>query len=153
MKAKADGNLRRIFHDKLLPWHWTPIETITVNGVPDAECCWKGVQFWIEYKFTSGFAVGLRPQQIGWLLRRSRAGGRCFVGVRRTTLSTTRAPAVDQLYIFRGGDAGELGEHGLGPFGPAPLGRWEGGPSEWNWNEVSEVLTGRLGAPGAPPPR
>jgi hypothetical protein len=102
LPMKIDGGLRPMFRDRFPSWHWTSIETLTVNGVPDAEFCFDASQGWIEYKFTSGYQVGLRPEQIGWALRRARAGGRSFIAVRRT------ADKVDELYLFAGADAARL---------------------------------------------
>lgn len=131
---KIDGGLRPMFRERFPSWHWTSIETVTVNGVPDAEFCFDATQGWIEYKFTSGFTVGLRPEQIGWALRRARAGGRSFIAVRRT------ADKVDELYIFAGADAARL--KSLGLRGVEPLGRFAGGPPRWNWERVSDLLLG-----------
>src|SRR4051812_22700174 len=70
-RAEADGGLRRIFREHLPSYHWTPVETaMTGAGVPDCNCCYAGVEFWIEYKFSHAWSVVLRPEQIGWLLRR-----------------------------------------------------------------------------------
>lgn len=129
---KTDGGLRPMFREKFPEWHWTSIETVTVNGVPDAECCFDAKQFWIEYKFTSAWAVVLRPEQIGWALRRARAGGRSFIAVRRTNGRD------DELYLFAGADAARLKAVGLR--GVEPLGRFAGGPPGWNWNVVSDLL-------------
>jgi hypothetical protein len=132
LPMKIDGGLRPMFRDRFPSWHWTSIETLTVNGVPDAEFCFDASQGWIEYKFTSGYQVGLRPEQIGWALRRARAGGRSFVAVRRT------ADKVDELYIFAGADAARLKLLGLKVV--EPLGRFAGGPPAWNWERVSDLL-------------
>jgi hypothetical protein len=129
---KTDGGLRPMFRDRFPSWHWTSIETLTVNGVPDAEFCFDTSQGWIEYKFTNGYTVGLRPEQIGWALRRARAGGRSFIGVRRT------ADKIDELYLFAGADAARLKSHGLKVV--EPLGRFAGGPAAWNWERVSDLL-------------
>lgn len=134
---KIDGGLRPMFRDRFPEWHWTSIETMTVNGVPDAEFCFDGVQGWCEYKFTSGWAIALRAEQIGWNARRARAGGRSFIVVRRTN-----GPD-DELYIFRGADAANLKATGIR--GVTPVLRSTGGPARWNWEMVSNVLLARTG--------
>lgn len=141
---KQDGGLRPMFRDRFPEWHWTSIETMTVNGVPDAEFCWDGSQGWCEYKFTSGWQVGLRAEQIGWALRRARAGGRSFICVRRTS-----AP-IDDLFIFAGADAGRLKQVGIR--GVTPLLQTSGGPARWNWEMVSKTLLGREAGSGRKPP-
>jgi hypothetical protein len=129
---KTDGGLRPMFRERFRDWHWTSIETMTVNGVPDAEWCWDGKQGWNEYKFTNSFTVTLRPEQIGWALRRARAGGRSFIITRRTSNE------IDELYIHCGADAGRLKKLGLKIV--EPLGRFAGGPAGWNWERVSDLL-------------
>jgi hypothetical protein len=146
-RAPSDGGLRAI----LKPWHWTPIETaMTGAGVPDANCCWQGHEFWVEYKFTAGWAVTLRPEQVGWLLRRSRAGGNSFIAVRRTCAVGRGREAADELWLFRGSQARDLADGSLRSV--APLGYWVGpGPARWPWAEVGAKLApaARLG-PGSP---
>jgi hypothetical protein len=132
---KTDGGLRPMFRDRFPEWQWTSIETMTVNGVPDAEFCYNGSQAWCEYKFTTGWQIALRPEQIGWNARRARAGGRSFIIVRRTS-----AP-VDDLYIFPGAEAARLKAVGLR--GVTPALQTSGGPARWNWEMVSNALLGR----------
>ena len=56
----------------------------TSLGIPDSNYLSKtGVEGWVEFKWTDGWAVTLRDMQVGWLLRRARYGGRCWVAVRR----------------------------------------------------------------------
>lgn len=123
---------------------WTSVETgLTQAGVPDSEGAYRGAQWWIECKATSGWAVGLEVFQIGWHLRRAREGGTSFVAVRRaTTAGPRRGAAVDELWLFRGSDVAELKNKGLRG-GSQALGKWSGGPSRWNWGEVLAVLTQR----------
>jgi hypothetical protein len=147
---KVDGGLRPMFRDKLARIHWTSIETLTVNGVPDAEFCFEGSQGWIEYKFTDANYVKIRPEQVGWHLRRARARGRSLFAVRKTSRGGPRSEPCDDLYLFRGADAVTLRDHGLTPGGPSPLGHWTGGPARWDWDRVSDVLlTGDLSRPGS----
>lgn len=148
-RAKADGNLRRIFREAFPSWHWQPIESLmTGNGTPDANCCFAGREFWIEYKATSGYAIKVRPEQVGWHLRRARSGGVTFFAVRRSRPEGPRVPAVDELWLFAGADAAKLATNGLN--GANPLGWWEAspahlGPRGWDWDGVSRVLLGSSG--------
>jgi hypothetical protein len=125
----SDGELREIWRQHLKKFHWQSIESgSTGRGIPDSNYCVDGVEGWIENKKTDGWAVGLRPEQVGWHLRRARAGGRTWVAVRRKR---------DQLWIVRGSQAAELLERGLKGF-LAPS--WEGGPAKWDWEAISRLL-------------
>lgn len=132
---KSDGDLRRIFRAHLPQAHWQAIETGSVGpGVPDSNYCFPGgFDGWIEFKVTTGWAVTLRPGQIGWLARRARAGGRVFVGVRQLRAKE------DVLWMALGSHASELKDKGLR--GSPVLGRWTGGPSAWPWATIQTLLT------------
>lgn len=134
-----DGGLRKIFRIWLPSVHWLTVETSsTEGGVPDLNGCHSSHEFWIECKVTAGRAVHIRPQQIGWMLRRERAGGRTFIAVRRHAAKGVRRLAVDELYLFSGTAAEAIQVDGLG--GAVPVGLWPGGPARWCWNEIREVL-------------
>jgi hypothetical protein len=135
----ADGNLRLIFRKYLPMVHWTTIETSFAEpGVPDMNGCLRGHEFWVENKWTDGWRVTMRPEQVGWLLRRTRAGGCTFVAVRRHCAAGARRPAADELWLLQGARAAELKERGL-RHTPA-LGQWAGGPPRWGWGQVAELL-------------
>jgi len=110
-----DGGLRKLFHSKLRGFHWQTIESgLTGRGVPDSNFCGNGIEGWVEFKKTAVWAVGLRPEQIGWHLKRARAGGRTFIAVRRIHEGGPRkGPPVDQLWIFPGRMAEELATTGI----------------------------------------
>lgn len=86
--------------------HLQRIETGgTGRGIPDVNGCHNGVEFWVELKVVNaGKKIRLRPEQIGWLVKRSIHGGRSFVLV--------RAPDA-QIYLYPGKDAREVLEEGL----------------------------------------
>lgn len=129
----SDGNLRKIFRQYLQEAHWQSIETGAVGpGVPDSNFCFpKGKEGWIEFKQTAGWRVTLRPGQVGWLLRRARNGGRVFVAVRQSKNDT--------LWIAHGRHAATLLDKGLRS--DLWLGSWKGGPAEWDWSAVKNILT------------
>jgi len=132
-----DGGLSHLFINKI-PGHWQSVETwSTGRGVPDLNGCTDGVEFWVELKGTATNRVDLWPEQIGWLERRSRAGGRCFVAVRFRCLPGPRRVAQDTLFLFRGADARWLLKEGLR--GPQPLGQWS---QPWDWDAVRALLVG-----------
>jgi hypothetical protein len=117
------------------------VETgITEGGIPDMNGCDAGVEFWVENKMTHGWQVDINTDQVGWLRRRSRKGGRCFVAVRRMCEKGPRRERADELWLYRGEDAELLRDLGLR--GLFPLGSWVGGPSRWAWGEVERVLMG-----------
>lgn len=89
-----DGNLRKLFQSHLPQVHWQSIESgMTGRGIPDLNGCHEASEFWIECKLTKHWSVSIRPEQIAWLSRRCRVGGRAFVAVRRTATGTAK-PAV-----------------------------------------------------------
>jgi hypothetical protein len=137
----SDGDLRAIFRRRLPSFDWLSIETaLTEAGVPDSNFCCNGVEGFIEHKRTMGWTVPLRPAQVGWILRRTRAGGRVFIAVRR--MSVSRRPA-DELWLIHGWAAKEAKAGGLKKLPRLSLiGCWEGGPGAWPWDRVAAALTG-----------
>jgi len=131
-----DGGLRSLFRKHLPTFDWQSIETaMTGGGVPDSNYCAQGSEGWIEFKRTSHWSVTLRADQIGWILRRRRHGGRVFIAVRRG------GERQDELWLCHGSFAKELKLYGLRKCPPeAILGRWMDGPSRWDWKAVSEHL-------------
>src|SRR6516225_681950 len=135
-----DGNLRTIFRIRFKDWQWTSVETAgTASGVPDSEFCTpNGVQGWIEFKQTHIHQVNIRPFQVAWLMRRCRYGGNAWIAVRRTPRSQKEA-GIDQLWLMNGEQAQALAEGGLECVYAT---RWEGGPNNWHWDEISWKLQG-----------
>ena len=124
-----DGGLRKIFRENLPDIDWTSIETgSTGRGVPDSNGCKDGCEFWIEYKKADAWAVTLRSEQVGWLTKRARFGGRVFVAIRRrTTAGPSKGRAVDELWLYSGADARRLLDGGINN-GPEPLYTGGSGP-------------------------
>lgn len=139
-----DDGLRAIFRDHLLGFDWTSIESgSTGGGIPDSNYCREGKEGWIEYKRTAGWAVTLEPEQVGWISRRVRNGGRVHVAVRRRHEGGPRlGPPVDELWMFHGSGAKEAKLYGLrGEWCTHHARRWIGGPtSGWDWQAVREFL-------------
>ena len=131
-----DGNLRKIFRTKLnAGFHWQSIESpLTSGGIPDSNACCDGREFWVEFKKVKGWRVTMRPEQIGWLERRARVGGRCFIACRKAgTLWLCHAAPAARL----------LATCGLPSLPPAALaGQWEGGPARWEWLQIKALLLG-----------
>jgi hypothetical protein len=131
-----DGDLRAIFRRNLPGFDLQAIETGgTGRGTPDDNYCHKGCEGWLEHKKVSGWAVPLRPEQIGWALRRIRHGGRVWICVRRKD---------DELWMVWGRWAAELKAHGLRGLQMTPLDdlwMWNGGPARWDWTRIAQLLT------------
>ena len=122
---------------------WCTVETGMVNpGVPDSNFCYTGTEGWIEHKWTDGWEIPLKPEQIGWHARRGRAGGRVFVAVRRLCSAGPRRPAADELWLWRSGS--HAAELKIGGLRGAPreylLGVWSNGPAAWDWPMVLSHL-------------
>ncbi len=134
-----DGNLRQLFRKHLPHFHWVSVETgSTGRGIPDSEYCHAGVSGWIEFKKTSTNASGLRPEQIAWLERRGRAGGRCWAAVRRQHSGGPRkGHPVDELYLIDGKYISGLINNGVDW---STFLRWKGGPAHWDWSEIERAL-------------
>jgi len=139
-----DGGLRRLFRKHLKNVDWTTVESrLTGSGIPDLNGCHGGVEFWIECKLTKGWAVRMRPAQVGWISRRVRAGGRVVVAVRR------KGRGVDQLWLVAGEAVATLRLRGLqglqGVPGAGLLGCWHGGPAGWQWGAILAAAQGANG--------
>lgn len=143
--SEDDGGLRSLFRQKLPEFHWQSIETGgTGLGVPDSNYCHDSVDAWIEFKQTEGFAVTLRPEQIGWLVRRAGAGGLVHVAVRRWhDGGERRGDSVDDLWLLAGAAAVTIKKQGLRRDARYVVGVWTGGPSRWAWDEVRRHLLRR----------
>jgi hypothetical protein len=138
-----DGDLRKLFSRNLPMAQWTPIETgTTAQGVPDSEYCFPGgLQGHVEHKRTLGWQVGMRPEQVGWISRRARLGGRVFIAVRQLGTQRGISSKRDVLWLFHGLDAAKLSLEGLR--GADPLLEMPGGPGRWDWGTVRIVLEDR----------
>jgi hypothetical protein len=139
-----DGGLRPEFRSRLPQFDWNSIETGAVSGgVPDSNYCCGGVEGWIEFKWTAGWTVPLRPGQVGWICRRVRHGGRVLIGVRQRRSPSPRVEGRDRLWLLQGSAAREFKVRGLEHANKCPetlLGWWDGGPSKWDWAAVSDLL-------------
>ena len=141
-----DGDLRKIFRDRLRRGiHWQSIETGgTGRGIPDSNYCTEGVEGWVEFKATEGWAVGLTPEQVGWHLERWMRGGWTHVATRRRhDGGPRRGDPVDELWIAEGCWVRELATDGLRA--DVPMTVLRGGPGAWDWDTVRRILVKRPG--------
>lgn len=147
----VDDGLRVIFRKHLPQFDWCTVESGTTGrGIPDSNYCARksknghsdGVEGWIEYKATSAWAVTLRPEQVGWIARRTRYGGRVYIAVRRRHTGGKRlGAAVDQLWLFKGVWAARAKQDGLRGAWTEMAEVWHGGPTRWDWDAVARTLT------------
>lgn len=128
-----DGGLAQLFRKNMPKVHWQRIENTAGSGVPDINGCFH-CEVWIEFKEARGKTIILRPEQVAWLMRRSRAGGRCFIAVRRKTKRD------DQLLLIDGSDAFNLKEAKGRTGEVASMFLGSGGPSKWDWDLVRLIL-------------
>lgn len=134
-----DGGLRKIFRANLPHFDWVSIESgLTGSGIPDSNACYNGIEFWVEYKLSQSNKVTLRPDQVGWHMRRSRKGGRTFIAVRfKHSGGIRRGKPMDTLLLYRGRDAKSLAINGLML---DAIGIWMNGPGKWDWDDISQKL-------------
>lgn len=138
-----DGGLRQLFRKNLGGFDFVSIESgSTGGGIPDSNFCYKGVEGWVEYKQTGGHVVTLNPEQIGWIARRVRNGGRVFIAVRQQAPAGPRREPRDALWLFPGAHAKHAKTDGLrGLDGLPGVHQWHHGPTAWDWQTIARVLT------------
>jgi hypothetical protein len=127
-----DGGLRQLFRRKFPEIHFQSIEIGFDRGIPDTNYCCEKIEGWIEFKFTRGIKVNLSWEQVAWIEKRIRSGGRVYIGVR------FRSRKEDTLWIIHGEMARRLKEQGFSP--NAALAVLEGGPRNWDWKLVRELI-------------
>lgn len=142
--SKIDGGLRPLFRAHLPQFDWTSIESgATGGGIPDSNFCSRGIEGWIEYKQTPGYTVTLQPEQIGWIARRVRHGGRVWVAVRRRAAAgPRRGGPCDELHLFKGKHVKVARSTGLrGAWAADAVHVWHNGPTAgWDWQAVAALL-------------
>lgn len=88
MSGGPETRFGKRLRKKLPPGHDIRVENPACPGTPDLNACINGVEFWIEFKQvkampkrddTPVFSGCLRPEQVVWLYKRSRVGGRCYI--------------------------------------------------------------------------
>lgn len=60
-------------------WHFTRIESSTVNGIPDVHCVVNKQVFWLELKANTSKNCGLSKYQINWHIKYLKAGGKAYI--------------------------------------------------------------------------
>ena len=60
-------------------WHFTRIESSTINGIPDVHCVVNKQVFWLELKANTSKNCGLSKYQINWHIKYLKAGGKAYI--------------------------------------------------------------------------
>ena len=60
-------------------WHFTRVESSTINGIPDVHCVVDRQIFWLELKAKDSKNCGLSKYQINWHIKYQKAGGKSFI--------------------------------------------------------------------------
>ena len=60
-------------------WHFTRIESSTINGIPDVHCVVDKKVFWLELKANTSKNCGLSKYQINWHIKYVKAGGSAYI--------------------------------------------------------------------------
>ena len=143
---KVDDGLRALLREWIPEFQWTTVENGVGRGCPDVEYCHRGAQGWIECKAASAWAVKMRPEQVAWLSRRAREGGRCWIAVRRhIDRRSSRVTPCDELWLIEGIAASKLAECGLNGLDARWVAlRCGGGPSRWAWDAMRRELTSSI---------
>jgi hypothetical protein len=81
--------------------HLVRVENLIGQGTPDLNCCYDGVEFWLELKADDGRIPRLSKYQIAWHYRRYKSGGRSFI-LQRTLKQ-------EHLKLFEGSGTRDLG--------------------------------------------
>ena len=60
-------------------WHFTRVESSTINGIPDVHCVCDREIFWLELKANDSKNCGLSKYQINWHIKYQKAGGKASI--------------------------------------------------------------------------
>lgn len=72
---KRESRLSQLIQKNCKNIHFTRIESKTINGIPDLNCCAEGVEFWMELKSDKVKYPRLSKWQISWINKRIKNGG------------------------------------------------------------------------------
>ena len=74
-ESKLWNDIKNINKD----WHFTRIESSTINGIPDVHCVVNMQVFCLELKANTSKNCGLSKYQINWHLTHFKNGGQSFI--------------------------------------------------------------------------
>ena len=81
--------------------HLVRVENLIEQGTPDLNCCYEGVEFWLELKADDGRIPRLSKYQIAWHYRRHKAGGKSWI--------LQRTQKDERLKLFEGSGTKDVG--------------------------------------------
>ena len=81
--------------------HFVRVENLIEQGTPDLNCCYEGVEFWLELKADDGRIPRLSKYQIAWHYRRYKAGGKSWI--------LQRTQKDERLKLFEGSGTKDVG--------------------------------------------
>jgi len=119
-ESKPWNDIKNINKD----WHFTRIESSTINGIPDVHCVVNRQVFWLELKANTSKNCGLSKYQINWHIKYLKAGGRAYILNRPLSHGPYELLAVSResrtpIPLSRHTDLKKLIQEAAGP---APLG-------------------------------
>ena len=79
MAKTKEAKLWQRIKDLKIKGHFIRIESSSINGIPDVNCCHSGVEYWLELKSNDLKNCGLSKWQINWHYDRIKAGGNVFI--------------------------------------------------------------------------
>ena len=125
MSYGPEAKLWRDVKKALKNVHAVRIEHRYLPGIPDVNCCYKGVEFWLELKVSKGNYIGLSKFQKAFINERSKHGGKVFVLARPLKGSVLKV--YDCRTVIRGSGI---------PFPVVELN------PPYDWNELLAILRG-----------
>ncbi len=72
---KRESRLSQLIQKNCKDIHFTRIESKTINGIPDLNCCAGGTEFWMELKSDKVKYPRLSKWQVSWINKRIKHGG------------------------------------------------------------------------------
>jgi Holliday junction resolvase len=79
MAQNKESKLWNELKDLNKNWHFTRVESSTINGIPDVHCVVNKQIFWLELKANTHKNLGMSKWQINWHIKYQKAGGKVFI--------------------------------------------------------------------------
>jgi Holliday junction resolvase len=79
MAQNKESKLWNELKDLNKNWHFTRVESGTINGIPDVHCVINKQIFWLELKANTHKNLGMSKWQINWHIKYQKAGGKVFI--------------------------------------------------------------------------
>ena len=79
MAQNKESKLWNELKDLNKNWHFTRVESSTLNGIPDVHCVVNKQVFWLELKANASKNLNMSKWQINWHIKYQRAGGKVFI--------------------------------------------------------------------------